>query len=125
MERASAKHWRREAGQRSRTKPKTSRCCPNTSVRTKPSDSSGAPTCWSFFSDHLEPLEHYRLSESDLAFGELLPPKPGWLEQDEDEERTRVGFGLERVARRICSHPEIIEITNPYARPANTDGQSE
>ena len=28
----------------------------------------------------------------------------------------------ERVARRICSHPEIIEITNPYARPAKTDG---
>jgi hypothetical protein len=69
-----------------------------------------------FHRDHLEPLEIYRLGESDLAFAELLPPKPGWLEQDEYEERTRIGFGLERVAKRVCAFPEIIEITNPDSR---------
>ena len=74
-----------------------------------------------FLRDHLEPLEIYRLGEADLEFAEVLPPKPGWLEQDEYEERTRVGFGMERIARRVCSYPEIIEITNPYARSATPD----
>jgi hypothetical protein len=77
-----------------------------------------------FVRDHLEPLEIYRLGEADLDFAEVLPPKPGWLEQDEYEERTRAAFGLERIARRICSHPEIIEITNPYYRP-ETAGDSD
>jgi len=30
-----------------------------------------------FLRDHPEPLEIYRLGESDLTFGELLPHKPG------------------------------------------------
>jgi hypothetical protein len=47
-----------------------------------------------FIHEHLEPLETYRLSESDLAFAELLPPKPGFLEQAEYEERTSVGFSI-------------------------------
>jgi hypothetical protein len=36
-----------------------------------------------FIRDHVETDETYRLSASDLEFGELLPAKPGWLEQDE------------------------------------------
>jgi hypothetical protein len=32
-------------------------------------------------------------------FGELLPEKPGWLEEEEYEERTGVGFHLERLTR--------------------------
>jgi len=74
-----------------------------------------------FLRDHLEPLEVYRLGEDDLEFADILPPRPGWLEQAEYEERTQVGFSLERIARRVCSHPEIIEITNPYARSASAD----
>jgi hypothetical protein len=46
-------------------------------------------------------MKHNRLGEADLAFGELLPPKPGWLEQEEYEERTNVGFQLERLAKRF------------------------
>jgi hypothetical protein len=53
-----------------------------------------------FIRDHLEPAETYRLGEADLAFGELLPAKPGWLEQDEYEERTAVGFQLERLVKQ-------------------------
>ena len=68
-----------------------------------------------FLRAHLDPLEVYRLGEADLAFAELLPRAPGWLEQDEYEERTRVGFELGRISKRICTAPEIIEITNPDA----------
>jgi hypothetical protein len=47
-------------------------------------------------------LQHAQSSntgEADLAFGELLPEKPGWLEQEEYEERTSVGFHLERLTK--------------------------
>ena len=53
----------------------------------------------SFIRDHLDINETYRLGEYDLAFGELLPDKPGWLNQEEYEERTRVGFQLERLSK--------------------------
>ena len=54
-----------------------------------------------FICDHIETSETYRLSASDLEFGELLPSKPGWLEQDEYEERTGVRFMLERVTKAV------------------------
>jgi hypothetical protein len=66
-----------------------------------------------FIREPLEPLEIYRRDESDLAFGELLPPET--VEQEEYEERTRVGFELGRIAKRVCFSPEIIQINNPDA----------
>jgi hypothetical protein len=54
-----------------------------------------------FIRDHIEPLEVYRLGPADLEFGELLPEKPGWLEQSEYEERVAVGFNLERLVKEI------------------------
>jgi len=36
-----------------------------------------------------------------LAFGELLPQKPGLVEQEEYESKQRVGFSLERIASQI------------------------
>lgn len=66
-----------------------------------------------FLRDHLDPSEVYRLGESDVDFGELLPRQPGWMEEDECDEGTRLGFGVGRYARRICDSPEIIEIANP------------
>ena len=53
-----------------------------------------------FIRDRIESAEVYRLGEADLAFGELLPEKPESVEQEEYEERTRVGFHLERLTRR-------------------------
>jgi hypothetical protein len=41
------------------------------------------------------------MCEADLAFGELLPQKPGWLEQDEYERETRIGFNMERLTKEI------------------------
>jgi hypothetical protein len=43
----------------------------------------------------------------------LLPEKPGDVEQSEYEERTRVGFALERLAREGGYGREPFEITNP------------
>ena len=54
-----------------------------------------------FIRDHIEPADVYRLGEPDLDFGELLPEKPGWLEQEEYEERTSVGFHLERLTKKV------------------------
>jgi hypothetical protein len=41
-----------------------------------------------FIHDHIDTAEVYRLGEADLAFGEMLPEKPWWIEQEEYEERT-------------------------------------
>jgi hypothetical protein len=54
-----------------------------------------------FIREHLEPTAVYRVGEEDLAFAELLPEKPGWLQQQEYEERTSVGFQLERLTKRL------------------------
>ena len=54
-----------------------------------------------FVREHVEPAETYRLGAADLEYGELLPEKPKWVEQDEYEERTRVGFGLERLVKSV------------------------
>ena len=77
-----------------------------------------------FLCEHLEPMEVYRLGQADLEFGELLPEKPGDVEQVEYEERNRVGFELERLSRRVCLAPEIWHITNPDAteRDAVSEG---
>ncbi len=58
-----------------------------------------------FIRDHVEALEVYRLGESDLEFGELLPEKPGQLEQQEYEQRTGVGFALERISKNMARWP--------------------
>ena len=59
--------------------------------------------------EHIEPLEIYRLGAADLEFGELLPEKPGWMEQEEYERETGVAFNLGRLTREIrgisfCGH---------------------
>lgn len=54
-----------------------------------------------FIHAHVEPTETYRLGLADLEFGELLPERPGWLAQHEYEERSRVGFALERLTKSL------------------------
>lgn len=54
-----------------------------------------------FIRDHIDAGETYRLGAADLEFGELLPEKPGWVEQDEYEQRTRIGFNLERLVKAV------------------------
>ena len=54
-----------------------------------------------FIRNHTDSAELYRLGEQDLVFAELLPEKPGWMEQEEYEERTNVGFQLERLTKSV------------------------
>ena len=54
-----------------------------------------------FIREHLEPGETYHLGEADLKFGQLLPDKPGWLEQHDYEQENAVRFGLEQIEKAI------------------------
>jgi hypothetical protein len=54
-----------------------------------------------YIREHVEGGEIYRLDEADLAFGEILPDKPGIVEQADYEREHRVGFSLERMAKEI------------------------
>jgi hypothetical protein len=58
-------------------------------------------TVLAFIRDHIERDETYRLGTADLEYGELLPERPGWVEQDEYEQRTRIGFNLERLVKSV------------------------
>jgi hypothetical protein len=66
-----------------------------------------------FIREHVDPSAMYLLGQSDLAFGELLPPKPGSLEQEEYEERTGMAFNLERLTKRIGELSTCIRIRRP------------
>jgi hypothetical protein len=54
-----------------------------------------------FIREHIEGGEIYRLGEADVAFAEVLPAKPGSVEQDEWEERWAVAFNLERLVKTL------------------------
>lgn len=54
-----------------------------------------------YIREHVEGGEVYRLGPADLEFGEILPEKPGIVEQDEFERDNRVGFSMERIAKEF------------------------
>ncbi|HEY1302510.1 MAG TPA: hypothetical protein VGF24_03115 [Vicinamibacterales bacterium] len=74
-------------------------------------------TVLAFIRDHVDAGETYRLSVAELDEGELLPEKPGWLVQDEYEERTRAGFNLERLVKSA----RRLEITGALRRGAESE----
>ena len=55
-----------------------------------------------FIRDHTDSTQSYLLGEADLSFGELLPQKPGCVEQAEYQEPASVGLHLERLTDRLC-----------------------
>ena len=54
-----------------------------------------------YIREHVEGGEVYRLGPADLEYGEILPEKPGIVEQDEFERENRVGFSMERIAKEM------------------------
>ena len=54
-----------------------------------------------YLRDHLDASEVYRLGEADLEFGELLPEKPGCVEQEEFERATGPQLAIERLAKEV------------------------
>jgi len=76
-----------------------------------------------YIREHIEGGEIYRLGPADLAFGELLPQKPGVVQQEEYEREQRVGFSLERIAkemgRSIFGLDSLREASEEHARIAD------
>jgi hypothetical protein len=52
-----------------------------------------------YIREHIESGEVYHLGQADVEFGELLPQKPGVVEQDEFERENSIGFSMERIAK--------------------------
>jgi len=77
-------------------------------------------TVLAFIRDHVDAGETYRLSVAELDEGELLPEKPGWLVQDEYEERTRVGFNLDRLVKSVRGLENAATLRNS-AEPDRND----
>lgn len=113
--RAAAAHWQGQRERTAETATEDAPLLPEHMCENEADRQAWHAEVLTFLHDHLDPSEIYRLDLSDLEYAELLPRKPEWLEQAEFEESTRVGFSLERIARRVCGSPEIIEIVNPDA----------
>jgi len=111
--RAAAARWQSEGERTSETATEDAPLLPDHMCENEVQRLEWRAEVLRFLRDHLDPSEIYRLDISDLESAELLPAKPDWLVQDEFEESTRVGFSLERIAKRVCNRPEIIEIVNP------------
>jgi hypothetical protein len=111
--RACASSWSHEAARTPEDQTEDAPLFPTHMCENEASRQTWLADVLEFLEEHVEPAEIYRLGEADLAFGELLPVKPEWMEQDDYEERSRVAFELSRIARRVCLSPEIIQITNP------------
>ena len=54
-----------------------------------------------FIRDHVDAQETYRVGAGDVEFGELSPPRPGSVEQEEFEERMALPFRLEQLTKRV------------------------
>ena len=110
--RSAAAHWDRERERGPETQTGEDPLLPEHMCENEADRQEWHATVLTFLRDHIDPSEVYRLDISELETADLLPAKPGWLEQDEYEESTRIGFSLERIAKRVCSSSPIIEVTN-------------
>ena len=98
--RASAAWWKREAARTPEEQTDDEPLLPDEMCGNEAERHTWRAEVLEFLRDHLDATEVYRLGEADLHFGELLPTKPGGVEQADYEERSRVGFALERMAKQ-------------------------
>jgi hypothetical protein len=81
-----------------------------------------------FIRDHIEPGAVYRLSEADLLFAELLPEKPGWLEQSDYEsargwDSNSNDWSRSSVSTRAAGLFGVAEtFAQPGSLPSNSSG---
>jgi hypothetical protein len=97
----AADHWRRELSRTPESQTEDAPLLPDHMCEYEEERHVWRAEVLEFIRDHLELQETYRLSAADLEFGELLPSKPGSVEQEEYQERTAVGFQLERLTKRL------------------------
>jgi len=97
----AADHWRREQARTSESQTDDAPLLPDHMCEHEEERHVWRAEVLEFIRNHVDPQETYRLSAADLEFGELLPSKPGSIEQEDYEERTAVGFQLERLTKRL------------------------
>jgi hypothetical protein len=99
-----ADHWRREQARTPESETEDAPLLPEHMCENEEQRHVWRADVLEFIRDHVDPHETYRLSADDLEFGELLPSKPGWMEQEEYEERRAIGFQLERLTKQLGEH---------------------
>ena len=92
-------HWRHEAQRTPDSQTEEHPLLPEHMCENEAEEERWRVDVLTFIRDHLEASEVYRLDADDLAFGELLPEKPGWMEQEDYERENALRFGVERLAR--------------------------
>jgi hypothetical protein len=97
----AADHWRREQARTPESQTDEAPLLPDHMCEHEEERHVWRAEVLEFIRNHVDPQETYRLSAADLEFGELLPSKPGSIEQEDYEERTAVGFQLERLTKRL------------------------
>ena len=97
----AADHWRREQARTPESQTEDAPLLPEHMCEHEEQRHVWRAEVLEFIRDHVDPQETYRLSATDLEFGELLPSKPGSIEQEEFEERTAVGFHLGRLTKQL------------------------
>ena len=111
-------HWRRQLARTSEDQTEGAPLLPDHLCENEAEREEWHIDVLTFVREHIVPLEIYRLGPKDLEFGELLPEKPGWMEQEEYEQRTAVGFNLERLVKEVrrssfCRHDGAAMAVNP------------
>ena len=126
----AADHWRREQARTPESQTEDAPLLPEHICEYEEERHVWRAEVLEFIRDHLDPQETYRLSAADLEFGELLPSKPGAIAQEDYEERTAVGFQLERLTKRLgelgCRAPvggETEEWAPPGYRATRSTGE--
>jgi hypothetical protein len=79
-----ADHWKREAARApDERKPGSKSPLPGRICEKEAERQEWRAEMLNFMKNHLDPSATYWLGREDLAFGDLLPEEPDWLEEDE------------------------------------------
>ena len=92
-------HWRHEAERTPESQTEEHPLLPEEMCENEADEERWRMDVLTFIRDHVDASEVYRLDPHDLVFGELLPEKPGWMEQEEYERANALRFGVERLCR--------------------------
>jgi hypothetical protein len=76
-----AEHWKREQARTPEEETDDEPLLPDHLCENEAERHEWRADVLGFIRDHIDSSEVYRLGEVDLAFAELLPDKPNWLEQ--------------------------------------------
>jgi hypothetical protein len=96
-----AEHWLREQARTPEEQTEEHPLLPEHMCENEAARSVWRAEVLRFIREHIDVEATYFLDRDDLEFGELLPARPGCVEQEEYEERTGIAFNLERLTKQI------------------------